>query len=146
MNKHLTFYKACHKAHRKPKFVPPFYILMNRIYQLSTCDTCRRILKETGTSGFEVIDIKQQHIDSKSLDAIAKKTGSYESLFNKRAQKFKLIGKSKLNYTEAEWRALILSDYTFLKRPIYIIDNEVFAGNTTATVEAIKNKLNEHAG
>lgn len=119
---------------------------MNRIFHLSTCDTCRRILKETGTQDFEVIDLKQQHIDAKTLDYLASKTGSYETLFNKRAQKFKLDGKNKLSYTEQEWKAMILSDYTFLKRPIYIIDDEIFAGNSSTIIEAIKSKLDEYAG
>ena len=32
---------------------------MRKIYHLSTCNTCQRILSETGTNGFELIDVKE---------------------------------------------------------------------------------------
>jgi arsenate reductase len=37
---------------------------------------------------------------------------------------------------------LILDEYTFLKRPVIIIDQEIFIGNSKKSVEALKEKLN----
>lgn len=116
---------------------------MKKIFYLSTCDTCKRIMNETGTDGFELQDIKKQHIDAGTLDMLAEKEGSYEALFNKRAQKFRADGLNQQKLEEPAWRKLILNEYTFLKRPVYIIGEDVFVGNSKKIVEAIQARLNE---
>ena len=37
--------------------------------------------------------------------------------------------------TEQDYRQLILDEYTFLKRPVIINNNEVYAGNTKKQVD-----------
>ena len=43
--------------------------------------------------------------------------------------------------TEKEYRKLILSEYTFLKRPVMIVDNGIFVGNTKKVVESAKQAM-----
>jgi len=74
---------------------------------------------------FQLIDVKKEVIDAKTLDFLYSKTKSYEKLFNKRAQKFKLNKIKESIKTDLDYRNLILSEYTFLKRPIMINENEV---------------------
>lgn len=100
-------------------------------------------MSETGTDGFEVIDVKEQIISESDLDLAKNKIGSYEGLFNKRAIKYRQQGWNEKHLSDAEFKALILKEYTFMKRPLYFIDNEVFAGNAKKTVEAIQSKLSE---
>ncbi|MBK9257508.1 MAG: hypothetical protein IPM42_18760 [Saprospiraceae bacterium] len=114
---------------------------MRKIYHLSTCDTCRKILMILNTGNVELVDIKKQNISSDDLDLAAKVIGSYEALFNKRAQKLKTMTKSEHPSTEDEFRKLILEEYTFLKRPLAIIGNKVFAGNAPKTVAEMKEAL-----
>jgi len=114
---------------------------VNKIFHLSTCSTCQRILKECGTAGFEVQDIKISPISATELDFCAKKVGAYEQLFNKRALKYKSLNLKTKVISEPEFRSLILNEYTFLKRPLYIIGNEVFAGNDKKTIQLIKDSL-----
>jgi arsenate reductase len=45
--------------------------------------------------------------------------------------------------TEQDYRKLILKEYTFLKRPVALIDNEIFIGNSKAVVEQLKTALQE---
>ena len=71
------------------------------------------------------------------------KVGSYEELFSKRAIKFRSMGLKDLNLTDADYRKYILEEYTFLKRPVIWIGEEVFVGNAKKTVEAAKATLNE---
>ena len=116
---------------------------MRKIYYLSTCSTCNRIIKDLGgLKGFEFQDIKQKNIEPSTLDALAKKTGSYESLFSRRALKYKQLGLDKKDLSEKDYRKYILDEYTFLKRPVIIIDNDVFVGNSPSEVnrarEAVK--------
>jgi arsenate reductase (glutaredoxin) len=95
-------------------------------------------MKETGTEGFEIIDIKQQHISAQDLAIAAEQLGGYLALFNMRAQKIKAMGIDPKSASEAELKQWILDEYTFLKRPVYFIENEVFAGNSKSTTEDIK--------
>ncbi len=112
---------------------------MKRIYLLSSCSTCQRILKQINPSGdVEVIDIKVQNIDAETLDWIKSKVGSYEALFSKRAMKFKSLGLNQMQLTEADYRKYMLEEYTFLKRPFMIFDDQVFIGNTAKEVEKAK--------
>lgn len=110
---------------------------MRKIYYLSSCDTCIKILKQVNTEGVELIDIKKNNIGKEDLDIMKKKTGSYEALFNKRAQKLKEMPENKKPVNEADFRKLILNEYTFLKRPSCIIDGKVIAGNDKKSVEAL---------
>jgi arsenate reductase len=110
---------------------------MNKIYHLSTCNTCRRVLNELGDlSRFELQDIKEENISAKELDEIQKKVGSYEEMFSKRAMKYRSMGLNEMNLSEADYRKYMIEEYTFLKRPFILIGEEVFIGNSKKTVAA----------
>lgn len=115
---------------------------MRKIYHLSTCDTCRRIIRALGgPQGFELQDIKTDPLTPAQLDFLKEKTGSYEALFNRRARKYREQGLHERELTETDYYNLILEEYTFLKRPVVVIDGVVFAGNAKRTVAAAKAKL-----
>jgi len=117
--------------------------MKNIIFHLSSCNTCQRIIGELeNLNGIELQNVKETHISAKELDFAMKKEGSYEALFNKRAMKFRSMGLNNEELTEKEWRKHILSEYTFLKRPLAIINDEVYAGNAKKTVEALKKAIN----
>ncbi|TLX74903.1 hypothetical protein E9993_10900 [Labilibacter sediminis] len=114
---------------------------MKKIYYLSTCTTCRRIIKEVAPDNtFVLQDIKVEPITSGQLDEIYKISGSYQSIFNKQARKYREMSLHTKSLTEEEMRDLILGEYTFLKRPIFIIDHKVFIGNNRKVV----NELNTY--
>lgn len=100
-------------------------------------------MNETGTDGFELQDIKQKHISKEELESIKKKQGSYESLLNKRAIKFREQGWNKKLLTDDQMGELILTEYTFLRRPIYLINGSPYVGNSKKNVADIKAALNE---
>lgn len=105
---------------------------MKRIYYLSSCDTCRRMMKEFNRlDEFELIDIKSANIDSKTLDFLKEKTGSYEVLFSKRAIKYKTLGLKDKNLSDQDFRQLILDEYTLLRRPILIDGDNILIGKLT---------------
>jgi len=103
---------------------------MKKIYYLKTCDTCRKILKEMDTTGFILQEIKTEPITVKQLEELFAFTKSYEALFSKRAKKYKQMDLKNQDLTEKDYRQLILDEYTFLKRPVIINNNELFVGNT----------------
>ena len=108
-----------------------------KIYHLSTCSTCQRILEQIpGLERFELQDIKTQPITAKQLDEMKEGAGSYEALFSRRAMKFRSMGLHEKALTETDYRDLIFSEYTFLKRPVIVICDQVFVGNAKAVVDA----------
>jgi arsenate reductase len=110
---------------------------MKKIYHLSSCNTNQRILKELDLKDDVILqDIKIENIDGATLDWIKEKVGSYEALFSKRAMKYKSMGLNEKQLTEEDYRRYLLEEYTFLKRPFIVLEEEVFIGNSKKTVEA----------
>lgn len=112
---------------------------MKKIYCLGTCKTCQRILGELEPlDDFEVQDIKVEKITAKQLDHMKKLAGSYEALFSRRSRKYQSMGLKNVDLKEKDYRKLILEEYTFLKRPVIIVGNQIFAGSAKAQVEGAK--------
>lgn len=115
---------------------------MKKVYYLKTCSTCIRILKELNlTVDFKLQDIKTEPITVKQLEEMQQLSGSYESLFSKRAKLYKEMDLKNANLKEADYKHYILDHYTFLSRPVIIIDNQIFIGNSKKTVEQVKKAL-----
>ncbi len=115
---------------------------MRKIYHLSTCKTCQRIIGELNDGkDFELQDVKVKPITAAQLDVLKSEVGSYEALFNRRARKYRARGLHEQQLSEADYRRLILEEYTFLKRPVVIIDESVFVGNAKKAVQGAKAKL-----
>lgn len=108
------------------------------MYFLSTCSTNARIMKDCKITPkrFELQDIKTQPITAAQIDEMKKLAGSYEALFSRVALKYKTLDPKPT--TEKEYRKLILEEYTFLKRPVAIIGDQIFIGNSKKNVESLK--------
>ncbi|MES2239878.1 MAG: ArsC/Spx/MgsR family protein [Bacteroidota bacterium] len=105
--------------------------MSNKIYYLASCDTCRKIIKSLPKdNNLAFHDIKQNPITPEELEEMYQLSGSYEALFSKKAQLYKSMGLKDKNLTEADFKKYILEHYTFLSRPVFIIDGKVFIGNT----------------
>jgi arsenate reductase (glutaredoxin) len=113
---------------------------MKKIYHLGNCTTCQAIIKATGIDkkGFEMQDIKFEKITPAQIDEMKKMTGSYESLFSRRALKYKEWKLKDKQLTEKDYRQYILNEYTFLKRPVVIMGDKISVGSEKKTVEALK--------
>lgn len=109
---------------------------MRKIYYLSTCSTCARIMKELKitSKNFTLQDIKTEKITAKQLDELQKLSGTYESLFSRIALKYRALGLNDKKLTEKDYKKYILEEYTFLKRPVILIDNQIFIGNSKSVI------------
>ena len=115
---------------------------MKKFYYLSTCDTCKRILKELDPpTDVKLQDIKEFPILDEELEKLKNLSGSYESLFNKRARLYKERGLKNQELSEEDYKDLLLEHYTFLKRPVLLMDDQIFIGNSKKTVEEAKKAL-----
>ena len=112
---------------------------MKKIYYLKTCNTCTRILKELNpSSDFILQDIKENEITVNQLEEMKKLAGNFEALFSKRAKLYKEMGLKDQTLSEKDLKLYILEHYTFLSRPVIIIDDKIFIGNSKKTIEAAK--------
>ena len=115
---------------------------MKKIYYLKTCDTCKRIMKQINLNGFELQDIKSQPITVKQLEELFRMSKSYEALFSRRSKKYAAMDLKNQALTEKDYKQLILDEYTFLKRPVVIVDGNIFIGNSKKNIDALLEFLN----
>lgn len=103
-----------------------------------------RILKELNpTSDISLQDIKEHPVTVKQLEALKTLAGSYEVLFSKRAKLYTEMGLKNADLKEADFKHYLLDHYTFLKRPVIVLDQDIFIGNSSKVIAAAKKKMND---
>ncbi len=111
---------------------------MKKIYYLKTCDTCKRILKSISLEGFVLQEIKTEPVTVDQLNEMRELSKSYEALFSRRAKKYKQMDLKNQILNEEDYKQLILNEYTFLKRPVILIDEKIFIGSSKKTIESLQ--------
>lgn len=115
---------------------------MKKIYYLSSCDTCKRILNDLKPlDDIELQDIKSDPITPEQLKVMQNLAGSSEALFSRRARLFNERQLKDQQLEEKDYEALILEHYTFLKRPVILVNNQIFIGNSRKVVAAAKETI-----
>lgn len=115
---------------------------MKKFYYLSTCDTCKRIMKELSLPiDYILQDIKATPLSENDVEFMHQMTGSYEELFSKRARLYKERNLKEKDLKEDDFKQLLLDHYTFLKRPVLINNDEIFVGNSKKTIEMAQKSL-----
>ncbi len=115
---------------------------MKKIYYLKTCSTCQRILKELAPlNDFELQKLKTENITPEQLEEMKTLAGSYEALFSRKAMLFRQRGLHEKQLSETDYKNLILEQYTFLKRPIILVDDQIFIGNSKKVVQQAKETI-----
>ena len=111
---------------------------MNQFIYLSSCDTCKRIIKEVNLpKNINLRDIKKIPLKPNELKSFKNIAGTFRSLLNDRAQKLRNIDKKTLS--EEKIFSLLNEHYTYLKRPILYFNGQLFIGNSKKNIEEIKN-------
>lgn len=115
---------------------------MNKIFYLASCDTCRKIIKSLPKDiEMDFHDIKQNPIKVDELEQMRELSGSYEALFSKKAVLYKSMDLKNKNLTEDDYKRYLLEHYTFLSRPVFIIDNKIYIGNTQQNILQVMKAL-----
>ena len=113
-------------------------VMNNKIYYLASCDTCRKIIKSLpNTNKLEFQDIRQNPITPEQLEEMRQLSGSYEALFSKKAQLYKSLDLKNKNLTEADFKKYLLEHYTFLSRPVFVIDGKIYVGNSQKNINDV---------
>jgi len=114
----------------------------NLFIYLDSCNTCQRILKELELpDSIKHQNTKEHPVTEKQVEFLKEQSGSYESLFNRRAQLYRGRNLHEKDLKEADYKELLLDHYTFIKRPILIYNGKAFIGNSKKTVAAAQAAL-----
>lgn len=111
---------------------------MQKVFYLKTCGTCTKILKMFDFSGWELRELKSTPVSEEELAEMYKLTKSYEALFSRRSTQIKARGIDLKSLKEDDFKKLILEHYSFLKRPVFLTDQEVFVGNEKKNIEDLE--------
>ncbi len=115
---------------------------MQKVYYLSTCTTCKRVMEETHIPpAFIKQDTKKNPISKKQLEELYNLTESYEELFSHRAKLFQERNLKDRELLEEDYKNLLLEHYTFLKRPIIVNNDKIFIGSAPKTIAAAKQSI-----
>jgi arsenate reductase len=106
---------------------------MIKVYCYSKCSTCKKAIKwlEDNKINHEVIDIKENHPDEKTIKELHKKSGlPLKKFFNTSGMLYREMELSKKlpDMSEAEMYKLLASDGMLVKRPLLITDKGVMPG------------------
>jgi len=100
-------------------------------------------MKEIGVDdSWKQQDVKLEKLTVSQIEEMFGLSGSYESLFSRRAMKYKSMGLKEKNLSEVDYKKLILDEYTFLKRPVIIIEGKIFIGNSKKVVASVIEEIN----
>ncbi|MEA1785621.1 ArsC/Spx/MgsR family protein [Arenibacter sp. GZD96] len=116
--------------------------MTKKIFYLSTCVTCQKVLKALEPlEGIVLQDVKESPITASQLEELKKIVGSYAALFSKRARLYTQQNLKEKTLSENDYKDLILGHYTFLKRPIIVVADAIFIGNSQKEVTKAKEAL-----
>ena len=106
---------------------------MIKVYCYSKCTTCKKALKwlDDNKIQYQLIDIKEDHPDEKTIRQLHKKSGlPLRKFFNTSGQLYREMELSKklADMSEDEMYKLLASDGMLVKRPLLITDDAVLTG------------------
>jgi Arsenate reductase and related proteins, glutaredoxin family len=88
-----------------------------------------------------VAELDEMYKLSGSYEALFSKKGSYEALFSKKAQLYKSLDLKNKNLKEPDFKKYLLEHYTFLSRPVFIIDGKIYIGNSQKNILEVAKAL-----
>ncbi len=100
-------------------------------YGLPSCSTCQKALRRLEyhrVPPAKLRNIKEEPLSREEIEKMAKMLGGAENLFSRRSVKYRELGLRDKTLSEAEMLDLMASEYTFLKRPVLVMNDEAVAG------------------
>ena len=91
------------------------------IYGLKACDTCRKVLKSLGNAEFR--DVREDGVPQDVLNSAYAKFG--DALLNTRSTTWRQLDDAE---RERDALDLLMAHPTLMKRPLIVLDGEMFLG------------------
>lgn len=116
--------------------------MKNTFIYLDSCNTCQRIKGELELpDSIHLQNTKESPVTEEQVEFFKDQAGSYEVLFNRRAQLYRGRNLHEKDLNEEEYKNLLLDHYTFIKRPILVYKDIAYIGNSKKVVAAAKEAL-----
>jgi arsenate reductase-like glutaredoxin family protein len=95
-------------------------------------------MSEFDLANWQQRELKSENVSESELNEMHRFTQSYEALFSKKSTQIKERNIDVQSLQEEDFKRLILEHYSFLKRPVFITDKEIFVGNDKNNVENLR--------
>jgi arsenate reductase (glutaredoxin) len=101
------------------------------VYGLPHCTTCQKALAHLAARGVGVAafrDVKAEPLSREEVEALAELVGGVETLFSRRAVKYRQMGLHERELSEEDLLRLMTEEYTFVTRPVIVRGDRATAG------------------
>lgn len=102
-----------------------------KFYWLPNCSTCikaKNFIERHGIRDYDLRDIKENPLSRDEIENLAKLLGGANELFSRRAVKYREMKLNERKLSDEEMLDLMTEEYTFLKRPILVINGKAVNG------------------
>jgi arsenate reductase len=113
---------------------------VTEIYGLPQCSTCKKTvawLEENGVEGIVFHDIKTTPLSRQKIEDLAEAVGGAETLFSKRARKYRGMGLHERTLSDDDMLQLMETEYTFITRPVIVRGDKALCGFGEKKMEAL---------
>lgn len=117
-------------------------------YGTPHCTTCQKALRRLEyhrVGAVEKRDIKANPLTRFEVETLAQKAGGVENIFSRRSVKYRELGLRDKTLSATEMLDLIEGEYTFLKRPLLVVNETVIAGFFEKEYDAFFKNANRKA-
>jgi arsenate reductase len=100
-------------------------------YWLPNCTTCQKAKRRLDYHRLSITklrDLREEPLSLEEVKNLAEKLGGVENLFSRRSVRFRELGLRDKELSENDMLDLMTTEYTFLKRPILVLNNKAIAG------------------
>lgn len=101
------------------------------LYWLPNCSTCKKAAQFLENQNVKISDfhnLKENSLSREEIEKLAEKVGGADELFSRRAQKYRAMRLNERELSDDEMLDLMASEYTFIKRPVLILNDKAIAG------------------
>ncbi len=110
------------------------------VYGLPHCSTCQKAVTYLESKGVKIEkyhDLKTVPLKKKEVQRLVKLVGGAESLFSKRAIKYRTMKLNERVLSDSEMIDLMTEEYTFIKRPVLVLGDTALSGFSVKKYEEL---------
>lgn len=110
------------------------------VFWLPHCSTCQKAVQHLHDRGVVIRsfrDLKAQPLTRPEVDDLARKAGGAETLFSKRAMKYRKMGLHEQELSDEDLLRLMAEEYTFITRPVIVRGDTATAGFSAKRIDAL---------
>jgi arsenate reductase len=110
------------------------------VYGLPYCTTCQKALAYLEGKGVRITgfrDVKTEPLTRGEVEELARKVGSADALFSRRAMKYRATGLHEQTLSDDDLLRLMTEEYTFITRPVIVRGDRATAGFSAKKIDAL---------